>query len=106
MSHRAVLVLGGIRSGKSGSAESLVGTAAEVRYVATSAPVDDDPAWAQRLAMHRERRPATWQTQELGAEPHRLAGLLADVKPDQVVLVDDLGGWLTAVLDQAAWAPA
>src|SRR5437879_2878283 len=103
MSHpgyRAVLVLGGIRSGKSGYAESLVSTATEVRYVATAAAGDDDPEWAARLAAHRERRPATWQTEEVGADPGRLAGLLAETKPDQTVLVDDLGGWMTALLDR------
>src|SRR2546421_11900854 len=97
--YRAVLVLGGIRSGKSEYAESLVSTAAEVRYVATAAPAgDDDPEWAARLAAHRERRPAAWQTDEVGAEPGRLAGLLAEIKPDQTVLVDDLGGWMAALL--------
>ena len=44
--HRAVLVLGGIRSGKSEYAESLVPAGAEVRYVATAAPGDGDPEWA------------------------------------------------------------
>ncbi|OLE26378.1 MAG: hypothetical protein AUG44_13110 [Actinobacteria bacterium 13_1_20CM_3_71_11] len=104
MSHpgnRAVLVLGGIRSGKSEYAESLVSIAAEVRYVATAAPAgDDDPEWAARLAAHRERRPAAWQTEEVGAEPGRLAGLLSEIKPDQTVLVDDLGGWMAALLDR------
>src|SRR5256885_16651772 len=104
MSHpgnRAVLVLGGIRSGKSEYAESLVSTAAEVRYVATAAPAgDDDPEWAARLAAHRERRPAAWQTDEVGAEPGRLPGLLAEIKPDQTVLVADLGGWMAALLDR------
>src|SRR5437764_1479912 len=78
MSHpgyRAVLVLGGIRSGKSEYAESLVSTATEVRYVATAAPAgDDDPEWAARLAAHRDRRPAAWQTDEVGAEPGRPEG--------------------------------
>src|SRR2546430_17361249 len=94
MSHpgnRAVLVLGGIRSGKSEYAESLVSTAAEVRYVATAAPVaEDDAEWAARLAAHRERRPAAWQTDEVGADPGRLAGLLTETKPAQTVPGDDL----------------
>src|SRR2546430_15681671 len=104
MSHpgnRAVLVLGGIRSGKSEYAESLVSTATEVRYVATAATAaEDDPEWAARLAAHRERRPAAWQTEEVGADPGRLAGLLAEAKPDQTVLVDDLGGGMAAPLDR------
>src|SRR5207302_2597834 len=33
-------------------------------------------------------------------DPGRLAGLLAETKPDQTVLVDDLGGWMTALLDR------
>src|SRR5438477_336066 len=58
--YRAILVLGGIRSGKSEYAESLVSHATDVRYVATGASDDGDPEWAARLAAHRERRPATW----------------------------------------------
>jgi adenosyl cobinamide kinase/adenosyl cobinamide phosphate guanylyltransferase/NaMN:DMB phosphoribosyltransferase len=100
----SVLVLGGTRSGKSEFAEGLVNDASEVRYVATSAPApDDDPEWAGRIAAHRTRRPGHWTTEEIG-EPHRLAALLAEVKPDEAVLVDDLGGWLTAVLAAADWS--
>src|SRR6266545_3833058 len=96
--YRAVLVLGGIRSGKSAYAESLVSSAADVRYVATATTAADDPEWSARLAAHRERRPGHWVTEEIGGDPGRLAGLLAEAKPDQTVLVDDLGGWLTALL--------
>src|SRR5256885_7920584 len=99
--HRAVLVLGGIRSGKSEYAESLVKSATEVRYVATSAPVADDAEWTARLDAHRARRPESWLTEETGAEPERLAELLSDTKPDQTVLVDDLGGWVAALLSGA-----
>src|SRR5256885_8740875 len=95
---RAALVLGGIRSGKSEYAESLVGPATEVRYVATATSTGDDPEWAARLAAHRARRPATWLTEETGADPRRLVELLGEAKPDQTVLVDDLGGWITALL--------
>ena len=91
------LVLGGIRSGKSRWAEETVCGAGPVRYIATGSP-DGDPAWEQRIADHRRRRPAGWQTVEnpdvasqLRAEPHTPA------------LVDDLGGWLTAALDRGGW---
>src|SRR5438046_4896748 len=94
--HRAVLVLGGIRSGKSEYAESLVPPTTEVRYVATAAPLDGDPEWAARLAAHRARRPEAWVTEETGTEPGRLPELVAEAKPDQTVLVDDLGGWVAA----------
>ncbi len=93
-----VLVTGGVRSGKSRHAESLV--SGSVTYVAPG-PVRDDADWAERVAAHRARRPATWTT----LEAHDLAAALRHEGP---VLVDCLGTWLTAVMDeQALWgAPA
>ncbi len=96
------LVLGGIRSGKSGWAEAAITQslppAAPVRYLATGPAADSDPSWAQRVAAHRSRRPDTWVTVEtcdvsgqLRAEP-------------TATLVDDIGGWLTAAMDRTdAW---
>lgn len=96
-----VLVLGGIRSGKSGWAESViaesVGSDGTVRYLATG-PAADDDAWAARVAAHRERRPRHWSTVETADVATQLR---ADSAP---TLVDDLGGWLTAAMDRAhAW---
>ena len=99
-SGRRVLVLGGIRSGKSELAESLVDGLDSVRYVATSAA--DDPEWRARIAAHRERRPAGWATEETGDDPGRLPAMLADAKPDDALIVDDLGGWLAAGADAQA----
>ncbi|TCB97838.1 bifunctional adenosylcobinamide kinase/adenosylcobinamide-phosphate guanylyltransferase [Micromonospora zingiberis] len=96
-----VLVLGGIRSGKSEFAESLVADAATVRYVATAASADDDAEWAARLAAHRARRPVSWSTEETASEPRRLADVIAAARPDETLLVDDLGGWVTVLLDPA-----
>ncbi|GAB1690321.1 bifunctional adenosylcobinamide kinase/adenosylcobinamide-phosphate guanylyltransferase [Krasilnikovia sp. M28-CT-15] len=96
-----VLVLGGIRSGKSAFAESLVADAESVRYVATAARGLDDPEWNARIEAHRHRRPDSWHTEETGADPARLARLLADAKPGDMLLVDDLGGWVTALLAPA-----
>lgn len=98
-----VLVLGGIRSGKSEFAESLLGDASGVTYVATAAvPGQDgagaDPEWAARIEEHRQRRPASWATIEVGAEPLALAALITEAKPDETLLVDDLGGWVTELL--------
>ncbi|MEJ3744093.1 bifunctional adenosylcobinamide kinase/adenosylcobinamide-phosphate guanylyltransferase [Actinomycetes bacterium KLBMP 9797] len=98
---RTVLVLGGIRSGKSGFAESLVGDEKTVRYVATGTVGEDDPEWAERIEAHRQRRPEAWTTDEIGAEPGRLAELVSAAGPDETLLVDDLGGWVTALLDGA-----
>ena len=86
-----VLVTGGVRSGKSRHAEALLAAAGAVTYVAPG-PVVDDADWAERIAAHRAARPASWTT----LETHDLAGALASEGP---VIVDCLGTWLTALLD-------
>jgi adenosylcobinamide kinase / adenosylcobinamide-phosphate guanylyltransferase len=97
------LVLGGIRSGKSQWAEiamaEAVGTADPVRYIATGSTTDADPSWTQRVDDHRNRRPPHWSTDETDD----VATLLLK-HTGTATLVDDLGGWLTAVLDRReAW---
>ena len=73
-----LLVLGGIRSGKSEFAESLVADAPTVRYVATAPEGDpEDTEWATRLAAHRARRPGSWTTEETAEDPRRLAEVIA-----------------------------
>lgn len=94
-------MLGGTRSGKSAFAEALVAGAASVRYVATSVGGEDDPEWRARIESHQRRRPQSWTTEETGADPDRLTALLADAKPDDTLLVDDLGGWVAGLLDPA-----
>lgn len=94
-----LLVLGGIRSGKSEFAESLVADAPTVRYLATAADAGDDPQWAERIAAHRARRPANWSTEEVTDDPRRLADVIATARPEETLLVDDLGGWVTVLLD-------
>jgi adenosylcobinamide kinase/adenosylcobinamide-phosphate guanylyltransferase len=94
------LVLGGTRSGKSVWAEARAGTG-DVTYVATAAPRPGDDDWAARVAAHRARRPHHWRTVETGSEPSALPAVLSAFG---TLLVDDLGGWLTAALDAAgAW---
>ncbi len=91
-----VLVTGGVRSGKSTHAEQLLADEAGVTYVAPGpTPEEDtDPDWAARIAAHRARRPAHWTTLETRDLARALAG-------GGAVLVDCLGTWLTAVLDEA-----
>jgi adenosylcobinamide kinase/adenosylcobinamide-phosphate guanylyltransferase len=94
-----VLVLGGARSGKSVTAERMLDGRDLVQYVACGRPADDsDPAWAERVHLHRERRPAHWITLETldleGVLGHRGAG--AEVP----VLVDCLSTWLAGVMDE------
>ncbi|MDH6110088.1 adenosylcobinamide kinase/adenosylcobinamide-phosphate guanylyltransferase [Kitasatospora sp. MAP12-15] len=94
------LILGGARSGKSTRAEQLLLDHTDVCYVATSGNRDGDGEWAQRVALHRERRPASWRTVETCA----LEPLLADQGDPAPVLIDCLALWLTAVMDEAgAW---
>ncbi len=98
------LVLGGTRSGKSAWAESAVTSYAasstcDVRYIATGRRDPDDADWEERIDGHRRRRPASWRTAESAAG---LSGLLEDHA--EVTLVDDLGTWLTGVIDDRdAW---
>lgn len=94
-------MLGGIRSGKSAFAEALIADAASVRYIATAVGGEDDPQWRSRIETHQRRRPQSWTTQEAGADPARLAAVLAEAKPDDTLIVDDLGGWVAALLDPA-----
>ncbi|MFJ4845850.1 MULTISPECIES: bifunctional adenosylcobinamide kinase/adenosylcobinamide-phosphate guanylyltransferase [unclassified Streptomyces] len=96
---RRTLVLGGARSGKSAEAERRLSAFPDVLYVATGGTRDDDPEWARRVALHRERRPGTWQTRET----RDLVPLLArDGGP--ALLVDCLSLWLTHAMDEAgAW---
>jgi adenosyl cobinamide kinase/adenosyl cobinamide phosphate guanylyltransferase len=87
-----VLVLGGARSGKSAVAERLAaGLGTDVTYLATARVDPGDAEHVARIARHRARRPATWQTIEC-PEPGQLPAALAAA--DGVVLVDSLGTWV------------
>ncbi len=94
-----ILVTGGVRSGKSAHAESLLAGRGAVTYVAPGpVPGPDDPEWSDRVAAHRARRPAGWRT----VESTDLGTALPVVGS---VLVDCLGTWLAAQLDElGAWA--
>ncbi|OEJ31704.1 bifunctional adenosylcobinamide kinase/adenosylcobinamide-phosphate guanylyltransferase [Streptomyces subrutilus] len=95
---RRTLVLGGARSGKSVEAERRLEGFPDVVYAATGGSRDGDAEWAQRVGLHRERRPASWRT----AETCDLVPLLADTGPP--LLIDCLALWLTDAMDRAgAW---
>ena len=94
------LVLGGARSGKSDVAERIVGQHGdEVVYVATGVATDDD--MAARIATHKLRRPATWETVETGDLVTALSSLV-----DRPALVDSLGTWIAHTEDFAVDADA
>ncbi|GLV82902.1 adenosylcobinamide kinase/adenosylcobinamide phosphate guanyltransferase [Streptomyces lavendulae subsp. lavendulae] len=95
---RRTLVLGGARSGKSFEAERRLESFPEVVYVATGGTRDGDAEWAQRVGLHRERRPAGWRT----VETCELVPLLEQAGPP--LLIDCLALWLTDAMDRAgAW---
>lgn len=90
-----ILVTGGARSGKSRHAESLLAEEPAVTYIAPgpTPDEDDDPDWAARIRAHQAARPPTWTT----LETRDLVGALAT---DGAVILDCLGTWLTALLDE------
>ena len=98
-----ILVLGGIRSGKSQWAETAIAESVKatqrVRYVATGPAPEGDAEWSARVAAHRRRRPSHWSTIET-------ADVATQLRPDDgtATVVDDVGSWLTAAMDRSgAW---
>jgi adenosylcobinamide kinase/adenosylcobinamide-phosphate guanylyltransferase len=88
------LVIGGARSGKSRYAESLLLERPDTTYVATGYPAaDDDADWAERVAAHRSRRPASWSD----VETLDVTGLVG--RPGGPLLVDCVTLWLTRTMD-------
>ncbi len=95
-----VLVTGGVRSGKSRYAESLLSVDDPVSYLTPGYPADPatDAEWAARVAAHQLRRPASWRTVETIALADAVAAASGPV------LIDCLGTWLTRLFDSwRAW---
>lgn len=95
-----VLVTGGVRSGKSRYAETLLSATDPVTYITPGYPADPaaDPEWAARVAAHQLRRPPAWRTLETLSLAEAVSGTSGPV------LIDCLGTWLTRLLDSwEAW---
>lgn len=88
------LVTGGVRSGKSFHAETLVVAEPSVTYIAPGPHSDDDPDWVSRVSAHRERRPGHWRTVETMDLEKAIA------MADGAVIVDCLGTWVSALIDE------
>ncbi|MEI5100138.1 bifunctional adenosylcobinamide kinase/adenosylcobinamide-phosphate guanylyltransferase [Streptomyces sp. PmtG] len=101
---RRTLILGGARSGKSVEAERRLEAFPDVLYVATGGLRGGDTEWAERVRVHRERRPGSWRT----TETCDLVPLLAESgSAGTPLLVDCLSLWLTQAMDEVnAWDDA
>ena len=90
------LVLGGARSGKSafaqGAAEAL---AADGRLVMIATAQAFDSEMAERIARHQKDRGPAWTTLEA---PLDIAGALAPLGVDDIVVVDCLTLWLSNLM--------
>jgi adenosylcobinamide kinase / adenosylcobinamide-phosphate guanylyltransferase len=85
-----VVLVGGARSGKSRLAVELARAAeAPVTFIATGWAGDEE--MADRIARHREERPAEWSTVE---EPRELAQALHGVPVGETAIVDCLSLWV------------
>lgn len=93
---RKVLVTGGVRSGKSFQAETLVIAEEHVTYVAPGPEPNAalDPEWADRVQVHQDRRPDHWST----IETSDLS--FAFEFAQDAILIDCLGTWVTALIDE------
>ena len=97
MSPRTVLVLGGVRAGKSAFAVARArALGGRVAFVATAEAGDEE--MAARIARHRAERPPAWRTVEA---PLALASALAALESEaDVVVVDCLNLWVANMLHQ------
>ena len=90
----STLILGGARSGKSLHAMQLAGElTGRPHFIATALAIDEE--MRDRIARHREERDANWQVVE---EPLAVAAAIADLKADDVAVVDCLTLWLSNLM--------
>jgi adenosylcobinamide kinase / adenosylcobinamide-phosphate guanylyltransferase len=84
---KLTLILGGARSGKSTYAEALaLKNGGRVAYIATAQALDEE--MKERIDLHRQKRPGSWQTYELATG---VGDALMDDPPEvEVVLLDCL----------------
>ncbi|MCS4488980.1 bifunctional adenosylcobinamide kinase/adenosylcobinamide-phosphate guanylyltransferase [Corynebacterium sp. ES2794-CONJ1] len=97
------LIVGGARSGKSAFAEGLAGSG-PCLYIATARGADGDEDFRARIYEHQRRRPLTWITEDRADIRSVLASPEDWIKPHTPILIDDLGTWLSALIDaKEAW---
>jgi len=85
------LVLGGARSGKSRYAQQLAARAAQVTFLATAQPTDEE--MRRKIERHRQERPPSWVTVEV---PVELDGAIREHAPTSELLLVDCLTFYTA----------
>jgi adenosylcobinamide kinase / adenosylcobinamide-phosphate guanylyltransferase len=97
VSPRTLLVLGGVRAGKSAFAVTRArAIGGRVVFVATAEA--GDPEMTARIARHRAERPQTWRTVEV---PVALPSVLVALQSEaDVLLVDCLNLWVANMLEK------
>jgi adenosylcobinamide kinase / adenosylcobinamide-phosphate guanylyltransferase len=91
-----VVLLGGARSGKSQLALKLAERAsAPVVFLATGEAGDDE--MVDRIARHRQERPASWSTVEEPVELERAVGAVDD---ETTLIVDCLSLWVSNLIER------
>ncbi len=94
MKGQLILVLGGSRSGKSEFAEKVAGRlGGRVIYIATAAVRDEE--MAERVKLHRTRRPPSWETVE---EEKNVLDILDTGREGDIFLLDCATFWITNLL--------
>lgn len=94
MTKQLILILGGIRSGKSSFAQETASSGDSVLFVATAEPLD--PEMETRIRAHQQSRPDHWDTLE---EPTELADAIAPILHNyDTVLLDCLTLWVSNLL--------
>ncbi|MCR5440465.1 MAG: bifunctional adenosylcobinamide kinase/adenosylcobinamide-phosphate guanylyltransferase [Selenomonas sp.] len=94
---KIVLVTGGARSGKSTFAEKIVAQSGHaIAYIATSQIFDEEMRF--RVALHRKRRPADWQTYEAPFDAQQ--AIEAAAKQHDAILFDCITIYLSNILCQ------
>ena len=84
-----VLISGPTKSGKSKLAEFLIKDQDCITYIATSKPRNNDNDWLNRIAIHRKRRPNSWNLIE---HPHDICSEIELIGKKESILLDSLGG--------------
>jgi len=102
MAEKFILILGGVRSGKSRFAQSMAAKLGEkVLFVATGEPLDEE--MALRIEEHKRIRPKNWRTLEIDIKVgQQLEGQIGDA---DVVLLDCLTLLVSNILTKKGRGP-